>query len=111
WPTAIAPFEVALLPMQARKSHRVREAAERLYEALAAAGVEVLLDDRDARPGVMFADCELIGIPHRVVIGERGLDAGEVEYRGRRDEANTMLPLEGLVAELARRVQADKAAA
>jgi prolyl-tRNA synthetase len=109
WPTAIAPFEVALLPMQAKKSHRVREATEGLYARLTAAGLEVLLDDRDARPGVMFADCELVGIPHRVVVGERGLDAGEVEYRGRRDSENTMLPLDGIVEELVRRIADEKA--
>jgi prolyl-tRNA synthetase len=97
WPTAIAPFTLALIPMQMKKSERVREAAEGLYEALRQAGVDVLFDDRDARPGVMFADMELIGIPHRVVIGERGLDNGEVEYRGRRDDGNQMLPLAGFV--------------
>jgi prolyl-tRNA synthetase len=97
WPSAIAPFTLALIPMQMKKSERVREAAESLYAELRAAGVDVLFDDRDARPGVMFADMELIGIPHRVVIGERGLDKGEVEYRARTDSENQMLPLEGFV--------------
>ncbi len=97
WPSAIAPFTVALIPMQMKKSARVRDAAEHLYAALTAAGVDVLFDDRDARPGVMFADMELIGIPHRVVLGERGLDAGEVEYRARGDSDNQMLPLDGFV--------------
>jgi prolyl-tRNA synthetase len=97
WPSAIAPFTLALIPMQMKKSERVREAAENLYAELRAAGVDVLFDDRDARPGVMFADMELIGIPHRVVIGERGLDKGEVEYRARTDSENQMLPLEGFV--------------
>ncbi len=97
WPTAIAPFQVALIPMQMKKSARVRQAAEQMYHDLQAAGIEVLFDDRDARPGVMFADCELVGIPHRVVIGERGLDAGEIEYRGRGDEENQMLPIDGFV--------------
>ncbi|MCB1772528.1 MAG: proline--tRNA ligase [Gammaproteobacteria bacterium] len=97
WPTAIAPFQLALVPMQMKKSERVRDAAEKLYADLQAAGIEVLFDDRDARPGVMFADIELIGIPHRVVVGERGLDKGEVEYRGRRDSENRMLPLDGFV--------------
>jgi prolyl-tRNA synthetase len=84
WPEAIAPFHVALLPMNMKKSHRVREATEALYEELLAAGFDVLLDDREARPGVMFADMELIGIPHRVVVGEKNLDRGVVEYRHRR---------------------------
>ncbi|WP_078120767.1 proline--tRNA ligase [Thiosocius teredinicola] len=97
WPTAIAPFTLVLIPMQMKKSERVREAAEKLYDDLRAAGIDVLFDDRDARPGVMFADMELIGIPHRVVIGERGLDQGSVEYRGRIDEDNQMLPLDGFV--------------
>jgi prolyl-tRNA synthetase len=84
WPDAIAPFQVALLPMNMKKSQRVREATETLYEGLLAAGLDVLLDDREARPGVMFADMELIGIPHRVVVGEKNLDRGLVEYRHRR---------------------------
>ena len=75
------------------KSAAVREAADKLYDELAAAGIDVLLDDRDERPGVMFADIELIGIPHRVVVGERGLAAGNVEYKGRRDEKPRTLPL------------------
>ena len=106
WPTAIAPFQVSLIPMQMKKSERVREAAEKMYAELQSAGIEVLFDDRDARPGVMFADTELIGIPHRVVIGERGLDAGEVEYRGRGDAENRMLPLQGFVAFLKDRIAA-----
>lgn len=93
WPTAIAPFQVAILPMNMQKSERVREVAEDLYNRLNAAGIEVLLDDRKERPGVMFADMELIGIPHRVVIGDRGLDSGMLEYKGRRDSDNTELPL------------------
>jgi prolyl-tRNA synthetase len=88
WPDPIAPFQVILVPMNLAKSQRVREASDSLYRELTDAGLEVLLDDRDARPGVKFADAELIGIPHRIVIGERGLDAGELEYRHRRDEAS-----------------------
>jgi prolyl-tRNA synthetase len=72
------------VPINFQKSARVREASERLYAELQAAGLEVLLDDRDARPGVKFADAELYGIPHRIVVGERGLDAGKLEYRHRR---------------------------
>ena len=89
WPAAMAPFQVALLPIGAARSAAVREATEALYRELVAAGIEVLLDDRDARPGVMFADMELIGIPHRVVVGERNLAIGQVEYRGRRDSDHT----------------------
>jgi prolyl-tRNA synthetase len=84
WPEALAPFQVVLVPINQVKIARVREVAERLYAELTAAGVEVLYDDRDARPGLKFADAELLGIPHRVVVGERGLDAGKVEYRHRR---------------------------
>jgi prolyl-tRNA synthetase len=84
WPEPIAPFDVVVVPINFQKSARVREASERLYAELGAAGFEVLLDDRDARPGVKFADAELYGIPHRIVVGERGLDAGRLEYRHRR---------------------------
>jgi prolyl-tRNA synthetase len=85
WPTAIAPFQVAMLPMNMHKSMRLRDAVEALYAELASAGIEVLLDDRGIRPGVMFAEMDLIGIPHRLVLGERGLDAGRVEYKRRAD--------------------------
>jgi prolyl-tRNA synthetase len=85
WPPAIAPWQVALLPMNMNKSTRVREASEALYAELLDAGLEVLLDDRPVRPGVMFSDMELIGVPCRVVVGEKNLDLGLVEYRGRRD--------------------------
>jgi prolyl-tRNA synthetase len=93
WPATIAPFAVALLPMNMHKSQRLRDAAENLYAQLLAAKVEVLFDDRKERPGVMFADAELIGIPHRLVVGESGLDKGEVEYRGRRDMESQWVPL------------------
>ena len=92
WPDPIAPFHVVLVPLNAQKSERVRAAAEALYAALGAAGIEVLYDDRDARPGVKFADAELLGIPHRIVIGERGLEAGTLEYRHRRAEASEDFP-------------------
>jgi prolyl-tRNA synthetase len=81
----MAPFQVAIAPIGLKKSASVREAAEALYEKFMAAGIEVLLDDRDERPGVMFADLELIGVPHRIVIGDRSLKEGKVEYQGRRD--------------------------
>ena len=97
WPNAIAPFHVALVPMNAHKSQRVREESERLYQTLTAAGLDVLLDDRDTRPGVKFADLELMGVPHRVVIGDRGLDNGELEYKGRRDSEATMIPADNIV--------------
>ena len=90
-PPAIAPFEVCLVPMGYHKSEAVKAAADQLYGELKAAGVDVVLDDRNERPGVMFADMELIGIPHRVVIGERGLKEGQLEYKGRRDAEPTMI--------------------
>jgi prolyl-tRNA synthetase len=93
WPAPIAPFQVVLVALNAAKSARVREVAERLYTELSAAGIEVLYDDRDARPGVKFADAELLGIPHRLVVGERGLEAGKLEYRGRRDSESREFPL------------------
>jgi prolyl-tRNA synthetase len=92
WPDAIAPFQVVVVPINAPKSPRVRETADRLYEQIAALGVDVLLDDRDERPGVKFADSELIGIPHRVVVGDRGLEAGKLEYRHRRAAAAEEFP-------------------
>ena len=93
WPEAIAPFQVALVPMKLHKSYRVREASEALYQELTAAGIEVLFDDRDERPGFMFADMELIGIPHRLVVGDKGLDQGVLEYKGRRDADLTLVPI------------------
>ena len=104
WPEPLAPFQVAILPMNAAKSYRVREAAEHLYEDLLAAGIEVLLDDRNVRPGVMFNDMELIGIPHRVVIGERGLDEGQLEYRRRTASENESIPLDGACAAILERL-------
>ncbi len=96
WPQAIAPFELAIVPVGYHKSAAVREAADKLYAELTAAGHDVLLDDRDERPGVMFADCELIGIPHRVVIGERGLKDGKAEYQARRDAQATPVAMADL---------------
>ncbi|MBI1888071.1 MAG: proline--tRNA ligase [Nitrosomonadales bacterium] len=93
-PAAMAPFQVAIAPIGFKKSEAVRNAAEQLYTELSEAGIEVLLDDRDERPGVMFADMELIGIPHRIVIGERGLKDGNAEYQGRRDTAAQIIPLQ-----------------
>jgi len=106
WPEPIAPFSVVLVSLNWAKSPRVREVAEALYRELTDAGVEVLLDDRDARPGVKFADAELVGIPHRVVVAERGLDAGQLEYRHRRAPENEALPLEGAAAWIRARLEA-----
>src|SRR5262245_2501148 len=93
FPRAMAPFALALVPLGAARSPQVRETAERLYKELCAAGIDVLLDDRDERPGVMLSDIELIGIPHRLVIGERGLKTRSVEYQARRDEQAMSIPL------------------
>lgn len=106
WPEAIAPFEVVLCPMGYDRSDAVREAADALYAALAAAGIDVILDDRGERPGVMFADWELIGVPHRLVIGERGLKDGKLEYQGRRDAEATLLPAETAAAAVIDKVRA-----
>jgi prolyl-tRNA synthetase len=100
FPAPMAPFHACLVPIGYRKSAAVREAADRLHDELQAAGVDVLLDDRDERPGVLFADMDLIGIPHRVVLSERGLAAGSAEYKGRGDEKPRDLPLEEVVAYL-----------
>ncbi|GAC18407.1 proline--tRNA ligase [Paraglaciecola arctica] len=96
WPDAIAPFKVALIPMNMHKSHRVKEVAESLYTQLIAAGVEVLFDDRKERPGVMFNDMELVGIPHTIVIGERNLDENKVEYKSRRSGEKQLLEIDQL---------------
>jgi prolyl-tRNA synthetase len=109
WPEPIAPFQVALVPMKLAKSYRVREATEAIYRELTAAGIEVLLDDRDERPGFMFADMELIGIPHRLVVGDKGLDTGLLEYKGRRDAELTHVPIADILPFLQERLQVDPA--
>jgi prolyl-tRNA synthetase len=86
WSANLAPFQVAICPMNMHKSERLHEATENLYQELIDAGIEVLLDDRKVRAGFMFSDMDLIGIPHLLVIGDKGLDAGTVEYKGRTDE-------------------------
>ncbi|BEI38249.1 proline--tRNA ligase [Polynucleobacter sp. HIN8] len=93
WPISMAPFEVVICPVGYDKSDAVREAANHLHQELLAAGVDVVLDDRGERPGAMFADWELIGVPYRVVIGERGLKEGQVEFQGRRESAAQLIPL------------------
>lgn len=94
WPKAMAPFQVAIIPMKMHKSVEVQQAVQQLYQALTEAGIEVLLDDREERPGVMFADMDLIGIPHRIVIGERGLAEGQVEYKARATSDVQQIPLD-----------------
>ncbi|MGS0895247.1 proline--tRNA ligase [Burkholderia stagnalis] len=106
WPESIAPFEVVLCPMGYDRSDAVREAADKLYAELSAAGIDVILDDRGERPGVMFADWELIGVPHRLVIGERGLKEGKIEYQGRRDAEATLLPAESAAATVTEKIRA-----
>jgi prolyl-tRNA synthetase len=97
WPEPIAPFHVSLIPINLQKSERVRETAERLYVELQAAGIEVMFDDRDARPGVKFADDELLGIPHRLVVGDKGLERGIVEYKSRADGSGAEVPVADVV--------------
>jgi len=104
FPRAMAPFDIALVPIGMGKSARVRETVESLYNELRQAGIDVLLDDRDERPGVMFADMELIGLPYRVVVGERGLKDGTIEFQGRRDAKAEPLPLQNAVELIKSRV-------
>lgn len=104
WPGTVAPFQVALLPMNMHKSERLTKAANELYQDLLGAGIDVLFDDRKVRAGFMFADIELIGIPHRVVLGDRGLDSGIAEYKGRRDAETQEIPLNELIDFLKARI-------
>lgn len=104
WPMAIAPFELAIVPLNMQKSEAVAASAETLYQQCRDAGIDVLMDDRNERPGVKFADMELMGIPHRVVIGDRALADGNIEYKGRRDEEATLLPVEGILDALRERL-------
>jgi prolyl-tRNA synthetase len=106
WPDAIAPFTVVLCPIGMDRSAEVKAAAESLHDALATAGVDVMLDDRGERPGAMFADWELIGVPHRVVLSDRGLKEGQVEYQHRREAAATKMPLDDIAAFLKARLAA-----
>lgn len=97
WPETIAPFKLILIPMNMHKSHRVKAVAEQLYQQAQDAGIEVLFDDRKERPGVMFADAELVGIPHTIVIGERSLDKGVVEYKSRSQGEKTEIAIEDII--------------
>ena len=94
WPDAIAPFKVAIVPMNMHKSHRIGPIAETLYAQLLDAGVEVLFDDRKERPGVMFNDMELIGVPHTIIIGERNLDNHQIEYKNRRTGEKQLIAID-----------------
>lgn len=94
FPIAIAPFQLVIVPIGLQKSAQVKDAVEELYRQFSAARIEVLLDDRDERPGVMFADMELMGIPHRIVIGERGLKQSTIEYQGRKDQTSQAIPID-----------------
>jgi len=106
WPASIAPFAVVLCPMSYDRSEQVKTEADRLYAALQAAGIDVILDDRGERPGAMFADWELIGVPHRIVIGERGIKEGNLEYQGRRDAVATPVAITEMVSFLQTRLAA-----
>ena len=105
WPLSIAPYQLALIPINMHKSQRLREAVDTLYKELCDAGIEVILDDRKERPGIMFADSELIGIPHRLVFGEKGLDAGNIEYKGRRDPESQDIPLSDALSFIQQKLQ------
>lgn len=98
WPKDLAPFQVAICPMNMHKSDRLQETVEKIYQDLTKAGIEVLLDDRKVRAGFMFSDMELIGIPHRIVIGDRGLDSGTVEYQGRQDQESQEIVMQDIVS-------------
>ena len=106
WPEAIAPFTVVICPIGHDRSEAVRTAAASLHEQLVAAGIDVMLDDRGERPGAMFADWELIGVPHRVVISDRGLKDGKLEYQGRRDASAIPLDAGDAVAALKAKLRA-----
>jgi prolyl-tRNA synthetase len=107
FPRAMAPFDLAIVPIGAAKSAQVRETVDRLYAELTAAGIDVLLDDRDERPGVMFADMDLIGVPHRIVVGERGLKQDTIEYKGRRDAQAQAVALQEVMQQLHTRICSD----
>ncbi len=105
WPESIAPFQLVLIPINMHKSERLQELANRLYDEFKASGIDVLIDDRKERPGVMFNDMELIGIPHRLVLSDRGLDAGTAEYKGRQDEENQDIDLATAVEYICSRLE------
>jgi prolyl-tRNA synthetase len=98
WPQNIAPFQLVIIPINAQRSVVVREAAEKLYQELTALGLDILLDDRNERPGVLFADSDLIGIPHRLVVSERNLEQGSVEYKARNGNEASLIPMNELIS-------------
>jgi prolyl-tRNA synthetase len=107
WPTAIAPFQIAIVPINMHKSEAVKQACEGLYSQLTEAGFDVLfMDEQKARLGSMLADIELIGIPHRLVVGDRGLDEGKIEYRDRTQSENQSIDIEQLVAFISDKLEA-----
>ena len=108
WPTSIAPFEVVLCPLGYDRSEAVKKTADELYESLKQSGIDVIMDDRGERPGVMFSDWELIGVPHRIVIGDRGLRDGKLEYQGRRDTEATAMPVEDMAPFVIAKVASEK---
>ena len=107
WPTAIAPFQLALTPVNMHKSVRFRDAVISFYNELSANNIDVLLDDRNERPGVMFSDTELVGIPHRFVFSEKGLDAGEIEYKGRRDKESQNIQIKKAVTFIKEKIKSN----
>lgn len=107
WPISLAPFQIAIIPLNMHKSTAVADQSNSLYKQLTALGYDVLMDDRNERPGVKFADMELIGIPHRIVVGDRGLEKGELEYKGRRDTENQDIPLDDILSFIQNNVKQD----
>ncbi|GAK24222.1 prolyl-tRNA synthetase [Vibrio sp. JCM 19052] len=105
WPDALAPFQVAIVPMNMHKSEEVKEAAEKLYAELTAMGIEVLFDDRKERPGVMFSDMELIGIPHTIVIGDRSMKEGNFEYKNRRSGEKAAVAMADIIEHVKAQLQ------
>ena len=97
WPMTIAPYELAIVPINMHKSQRLRDAVTQIYNSMSSAGIEVLVDDRRERPGVMFADMELLGIPHRIVLSDKGLDSNTVEYKGRQDSQSILVPIDEIL--------------
>jgi prolyl-tRNA synthetase len=106
WPDSLAPFTVVLCPISPDRFPDVKAAADKLYEELLEAGIDVILDDRNERPGAMFADWELIGVPHRITLGDRGLKEGMVEYQHRRDPAATSVPVAEIAGLIRERLKA-----
>ena len=107
WPVAIAPFQVVICPMGYDRSENVKLTTDRIYQELLEQGVEVIVDDRGERPGAMFADWELIGIPYRIVIGERGLKDGQLEFQARNATEAHVVPVDQLVAMVSSQIKAD----